>query len=62
VTFQMKLTEQLDSLMQRFPNCEARSPRRERVVCMRDLFILNEIWAQDKIYILIGTMLFFNKL
>jgi hypothetical protein len=25
------------------------------VVCMRDIFILNEIWVQDKIYILVGT-------
>jgi hypothetical protein len=24
-------------------------------VCMRYIFILNEIWAQDKIYILVGT-------
>jgi hypothetical protein len=62
VTFQIKLTEQLDSLMQRFPNCEARSSRGERVVCMRVLFILNEIWAQDKICILIGTMIFFYKI
>jgi hypothetical protein len=28
-----------------------------RVVCMRDILILNDIWAQDKIYILIGTLL-----
>jgi hypothetical protein len=28
-----------------------------RFVCMGDIFILNEIWAQDKIYILIGTLL-----
>jgi hypothetical protein len=28
-----------------------------RVVCMRDIFTLNEIWAQGKIYILIGTWL-----
>jgi hypothetical protein len=26
-----------------------------RVVCMRDIFILNEIWAQHKTYILVGT-------
>jgi hypothetical protein len=24
------------------------------------LFVLNEIWAQDKIYILLGTLLFFK--
>jgi hypothetical protein len=23
------------------------------VVCMRDIFILNEIWVQDKMYILV---------
>jgi hypothetical protein len=28
-----------------------------RVVCMRYIFILNEIWTQDKIYILVGTLL-----
>jgi hypothetical protein len=28
-----------------------------RVVCMRDIFILNEIWVQGKICILIGTLL-----
>jgi hypothetical protein len=28
-----------------------------RVVCMRDVFILNEIWTQDKIRILVGTLL-----
>jgi hypothetical protein len=32
------------------------------VDCMRDLFILNEIWAQGKIYILIGTLLGCNIL
>jgi hypothetical protein len=26
-------------------------------VCVRDIFILNGIWAQNKIYILIGTSL-----
>jgi hypothetical protein len=25
--------------------------------CMRDIFILNEVWVQDKIYILVGTFL-----
>jgi hypothetical protein len=28
-----------------------------RVVCMRDIFILNEISVQDKIYHLVGTSL-----
>jgi hypothetical protein len=28
-----------------------------RIECMRDIFILNEIWVQGKIYILIGTLL-----
>jgi hypothetical protein len=32
-------------------------PRGARVVCMRDVIILNEIWAQGKIYILVGTFL-----
>jgi hypothetical protein len=27
------------------------------VVCMREEFILNEIWAQDKIRILVGSLL-----
>jgi hypothetical protein len=27
---------------------------------MRDMFILNEIWAQDKIYILVGTLIGLN--
>jgi hypothetical protein len=27
------------------------------VDCKRDMFILNEIWAQDKIHILTGTLL-----
>jgi hypothetical protein len=27
------------------------------VDCMGDIFILNEIWTQGKIYILIGTLL-----
>jgi hypothetical protein len=38
--------------------------RGARVVCMRDIFILNEIWMQDKIwaYILIRTLLSLNIL
>jgi hypothetical protein len=36
---------------QRFQNCGA------RVVCMRNTLILNKIWAQDKIYILVGNLL-----
>jgi hypothetical protein len=28
-----------------------------RVACMSDIFILHEIWSQDKIYILLGTLL-----
>jgi hypothetical protein len=28
-----------------------------RVICMRDIFIRIEIWAQDEIYILAGTLL-----
>jgi hypothetical protein len=31
-----------------------------RVVCMRNILILNEIWAQDKIYIFVGTLLLWN--
>jgi hypothetical protein len=30
------------------------------VVCVRNIFILNDIWAQDKIYILVGTLLGWN--
>jgi hypothetical protein len=28
-----------------------------RVTFMRDIFILKEIWTEDKIYFLIGTLL-----
>jgi hypothetical protein len=45
-------------LVQRFSNCGARPPGEccwssggKRVMCMRDKFILNEIWAQHKTYI-----------
>jgi hypothetical protein len=27
-----------------------------QVVCMKGIFILNKMWAQDKIYILAGTL------
>jgi hypothetical protein len=30
---------------------------RTRVVCMRDTFILNKIWTQDKTHTLVGTLL-----
>jgi hypothetical protein len=49
--------------VQRFSNCGpppgggAVGPLGEgRVYCIRDIFILNEIWMQGKIYILIGTL------
>jgi hypothetical protein len=51
---------------QMFSNCRAPPPpgggavgflERARVVCMRDIFILKEIWMQDKIYIFVGTLL-----
>jgi hypothetical protein len=38
------------------------SPGGAQVVCMRAIFILNEIWTQDKIYILVGTLLGCNIL
>jgi hypothetical protein len=54
------------TLEQWFPDCW-RAPWRgavgslgARVVCMRVMFILNEIWAKDKIYILVGTLLVSN--
>jgi hypothetical protein len=28
-----------------------------RVFCMKNIFILNKVWTQDKIYILVGTLL-----
>jgi hypothetical protein len=31
-----------------------------QVVCMTDIFIFNNIWAQDKICILVGTLLVSN--
>jgi hypothetical protein len=49
-------------LTQRFSNCGARPQEGAvgpwgggRVVCVRYTIILNEIWAQDKIYILVVT-------
>jgi hypothetical protein len=50
----------------RFQNCVGHAPLggavgplggKARVVCMRDIFILNKIWIQNKIYILVGTFL-----
>jgi hypothetical protein len=32
-------------------------PRGGGVVCMRVIFILNEIWTEDGIHILVGTLL-----
>jgi hypothetical protein len=57
-------------LGQRFSNCGAPPSlgealivlRGPRVVCMRNIFIFNEIWAKDKIYILLGTLLGSNIL
>jgi hypothetical protein len=31
-------------------------PPAGRVVCMRDIFVLNEIWTQNKIYISVYTL------
>jgi hypothetical protein len=31
--------------------------RGARIACMRDIFVLNKIWAQDKIYILVALCL-----
>jgi hypothetical protein len=49
------------TLAERFPSCGARprwSSGGRRVVCIRGTFILNEIWAKDKIqYILVGILL-----
>jgi hypothetical protein len=36
--------------------------RATQIVYMKDTFILNEIWAQDKIYILVSTLLGLNKI
>jgi hypothetical protein len=52
----------------RLPNCGGRplggaaGHLGARVVCMRDIFILEEIWVQGKIYlyILVGTLLGWN--
>jgi hypothetical protein len=38
------------------PPVGAVGPRGGRLVCMRDIFILNEIRAQDEIYIFVGTL------
>jgi hypothetical protein len=55
----------LYGIYQRFSNCGASPPggdlgprgRGARDVCMKEIFILNEICAQDKICILVGTLL-----
>jgi hypothetical protein len=52
-------------LSHKFSNCGARPPPGRvllvvwgaRVFCMKDISILNEIWGQDKMYILVGTLL-----
>jgi hypothetical protein len=54
-----------NGLYQRIPNCGAHpppggctlSPGGVQEVYMRAIFILNEIWTKDKIYILVGTLL-----
>jgi hypothetical protein len=55
--------------IQRFPNCGARPLPGAmlvfwgaQVICMRDIFILNEIWVQDKIYTSVGTLIGLNIL
>jgi hypothetical protein len=48
---------------QRFSNCGARPSEallivwRVQVVCMKDMFILDEIWAHDKTYIVVDILL-----
>jgi hypothetical protein len=37
-------------------------PLSARVVCVRNIFVLIEMWEQDVIYILIGTLLGLNIL
>jgi hypothetical protein len=32
-------------------------PERARDICMRNMFILKEIWTKDKVYILVGILL-----
>jgi hypothetical protein len=56
--------EHLCSHYEGLPKCGAPPPRgrcwyfgEARVVCVRDIFILNEIWAQGKIYISVGTFI-----
>jgi hypothetical protein len=55
-------------VLQRYSNCAAPplpggfAVGRARVDCMKDIFILNEIWEPGKIYILIGTLLDWNIL
>jgi hypothetical protein len=52
--------------IERFSNCGARSwfsgRGRELIVCVRDVFILNETWVQGRKYIFIGTVLGLNIL
>jgi hypothetical protein len=63
-TLLMKLTELCSSVVNKLwvtspppPQAGAVGPLGGmRVDCMRNIFILNEIWAQGKIYILIGTL------
>jgi hypothetical protein len=47
-------------LHHKFSNCGAGSLGRAQVVWMKDIFILNEIWAQDIIYVSVGTSFSWN--
>jgi hypothetical protein len=50
-----------DAVGQRFPSCAPTGALSvlwgARVFYMRNIFILKEMWAQDKIYILVGTFI-----
>jgi hypothetical protein len=48
------------TLYQRFPNYGSHPPAGGGGTYMRNMFILNEIWAQDTMYILVGTFLSWN--
>jgi hypothetical protein len=43
------ITQSSDAMCQNFPSCGA-PPQGGQVVCTREIFILNEVCAQDNIY------------
>jgi hypothetical protein len=55
--FKLKLYSRGSQTVGRVPWGVAVGPLGGRVYCMRDTLILKEIWAQGKIYSLMGTLI-----